>query len=690
MGGIWIFGGTSEGRRLAEFCAGQGLTTEVSVATEYGEQMLFKPQCGSVLQGRMSEEQMREHIRTHGVELVIDATHPYAVEVTGNIRRACGKESVEYVRLLRKSAEPAWNDGIVWADSAAEAAAYLAKTDGNIMLATGSKELPVFCGIIDAKRLYPRVLPFVESLKICEDNGIVQANCVAMQGPFSEELNMALLKQYRCRFLVTKESGTAGGFEDKITACQKTGVTAVVIRRPVVEAGMDFSEVCGYLAKKYGFRLCEEILENQARSREQEQKRQMGIDIVGIGMGTEKTMTEEARQIIDEADILIGGGRMLERYEHTGKILHRCYQAEEIRRFIDGLGGSGGHGNPSVHGNPGDPGNPGVPRIAILVSGDVGFYSGAGKLLGALDGYKVRLHPGISSVVYMASKIGIPWQDMTLCSVHGRSQNLLGKIRHHQKVFTLAGKCEEIHQVCSQLIRYGMERVEVCVGENLSYENERIWRGSPAECLNETFENLLVAVFLHTEHQKRTAGFGIPDEAFIRGKVPMTKEEVRTLSLSKLKLTRDAVVYDVGAGTGSVSIEAALAAEDGMVYAIERKAEAADLIEKNAEKFAAANLEVVRGTAPGVFADLPAPTHAFIGGSAGNLKAIVAQLKEKNPRVRIVINAISLETIAEMTELSKIHQMELVTVNIARANPVGDYQLMTGQNPVMIGTLGGR
>lgn len=718
MGGIWIFGGTSEGRRLADFCARHGLPAGVSVATEYGEQALPGELRGTVLKGRMSEEQMREHMRACGVELVIDATHPYAVEVTGNIRRACGAESVEYIRLVRADDRSMWADrGTAWVDSAAEAAAYLAETHGNIMLATGSKELPVFCGILDTKRLYPRILPSMESLKICEDNGIPLANCIAMQGPFSEELNIALLKQYRCRFLVTKESGTAGGFEDKITACQKNGVTAVVIRRPVVEEGMDFSEVCGYLAKKYGFRLCEETLENQERIPKQEQEEQKGqkeIDIVGIGMGTEKTMTGEARRIIDEADILIGGGRMLEGYESNGKGLYRCYQAEEIRRFVDSIyfcgnpgdaGGSSGSGVPSGSGDSSGSGIPSgsrslsgsiapsdsrTPRIAILVSGDVGFYSGAGKLLVALDGYKVRLHPGISSVVYMASRIGTPWQDMALCSVHGRSQNLLGKIRHHQKVFTLAGKCEEIHQVCSQLIRHGMERVEVCVGENLSYENERIWRGSPAECLNETFENLLVAVFLHAEYQKRTAGFGIPDEAFIRGKVPMTKEEVRTLSLSKLKLTKDAVVYDVGAGTGSVSIEAALAAEDGMVYAIERKAEAADLIEKNAEKFAAANLEVIRGTAPEVFAGLPAPTHAFIGGSAGNLKSIVAQLREKNPGVRIVINAISLETISEMTELSKIHEMELVTVNIARANPVGDYQLMTGQNPVMIGTLGGR
>ncbi len=664
MGGIWIFGGTREGRRLAEFCARRGLTAEVSVATEYGEQVLEGGRHGTVIQGRMSEAQMREHIRTCDVELVIDATHPYAVEVTGNIRRACKAESAEYLRLLRGGAADVETGGLVSVESAAEAADYLSKTEGNIMLTTGSKDLPVFCKSLDVKRLYPRVLPSVESLTVCGENKIPMANCIAMQGPFCEEVNRGLLTQYHCRFLVTKESGTAGGFEEKIAACQKAGATAVVIRRPVVEEGMDFLEVCGYLTEKYA------LLSDGEQDGKQEQP---SIVLAGIGMGTEKTMTEEVRQAIAAADILIGGKRMLRPYEHTGKVLFDCYQPEEIRTYIDRQCSGSFHR-----------------RIAILVSGDVGFYSGAGKLLEALKGYRVMVCPGISSVVYLASKLCTPWQDMELCSVHGRTQNILAKIRNHPRVFTLAGKCEEIHTICRQLIRYGLEQTEVCVGENLSYENEKIWRGTPKECLKETFGNLLAAVFLNAGYQKQTAGFGIPDDEFIRGRVPMTKEEVRTVSLSKLRLTRDAVVYDVGAGTGSVSIEAALAAEDGMVYAIEKKEEAAGLIEENAERFGVSNLAVIRGTAPDALEGLPAPTHAFIGGSSGNLKDIIAALQKKNPVVRIVINAISLETIAEMTELSKMYEMELVMITAARANPVGNYQLMTGQNPVMIGTMRGR
>lgn len=659
MGGIWIFGGTSEGRRLASFCEENGLSVTMSVATEYGEQVLSEGWHGKVLQGRMSRKQMQEHMKIRDVELVIDATHPYAAEVTENIREACKAEAIEYIRLLRGGADGGSPDGIVYAASVREAVEYLSGTCGNIMLTTGSKELPAFCEKLDRKRLYPRVLPSVESIGICESNGIPPANCIAMQGPFSEDVNAALLGQFRCLYLVTKESGKAGGFEEKLSACKKMGVTAVVIRRPVEENGLDFEAVCGYLRQKHG------------REREQDGRgSQPEITIVGIGMGTEETMTEEVGRIIDRADILIGGKRMLERYADTGKLLFDCYQAGEIRRFIDG--------------------QPGGRQIAILMSGDVGFYSGTKKLLDALSGYPVRLRPGISSVVYMAARIGVAWQDMVLCSVHGRKQNVLAKIRHNETVFVLAGTGGEILAICSQLVKSGMDEGKVFVGENLSYPNERIWCGSPQDCLKETFGSLLVAVFINPGYKKPLAAPGIPDEAFVRGKVPMTKEEVRAISISKLRLTKDAVVYDIGAGTGSVSVEAALAAEDGMVYAIEKKDEAADLIEENAVKFGISNLVVIRGLAPDVLGELPVPTHAFIGGSSGNFKDIITALQGKNPEVRIVMNAISLETIAEMTELSKEHEMELAMVTVAKANPVGNYQLMIGQNPVMIGTVKGR
>ena len=186
---------------------------------------------------------------------------------------------------------------------------------------------------------------------------------------------------------------------------------------------------------------------------------------------------------------------------------------------------------------------------------------------------------------------------------------------------------------------------------------------------------------------------GIPDGEFIRAKVPMTKEEVRSVSLSKLRLTKNAVVYDIGAGTGSVSVEMARMASEGVVYAIERKEEAAALIEENKRKFACDNLTVIRGLAPECLKDLERPTHAFIGGSAGNMKEILETLLEKNPHIRIVMNAIALETTGEMLRLAKeldLADVDIVTVSAARAKELGNYHLMMGQNPVTIVSATGR
>lgn len=655
MGAIWIFGGTTEGRELAAICAKNHLPVIISVATEYGEQMLSEESCGTVLQGRMDREQMKAYIQTRQVELVIDATHPYAVEVTEHIKQACKETEVPCIRLLRTQntiREDA--DHVIYLNSVSEAAAFLSETTGSIMLTTGSKSLSDFSRRIDARRLYPRVLPAKASLEACEEAGIPMENCIAMQGPFQSDLNAALLTQYKCNYLVTKESGTAGGFEEKLTACQKAGAIPVVIRRPAEQDGMDFDAVCGYLAEAYQISTKGTV---------------PVIDIVGVGMGTEHTMTAEVRQTIHQAEVLIGGARMLEPWKGSGKLLFDCYQADQIRTLIDQHRGK---------------------RIAVLMSGDVGFYSGAKKLTDALTGYQLRLYPGISSVVYMAAKTGISWQDMVFCSVHGRSDHVPGKIRHNQKVFLLAGTGDDITGICKDLEPPEREAIEIYVGENLSYTNERIWHGSPDDCQKETFGGLCTALFINHKYRKPPVTFGIPDDDFIRGNVPMTKEEVRILSISKLKLTRDAIIYDIGAGTGSVSVEAANTAAEGMVYAIEKKEEAAKLIEQNAKKFGVPNIQVIRGSAPEAMKELPPPTHAFIGGSSGNLKEIISVLQEKSPHVRIVMNAISLETIAEITELAKTSEIELITVNIAKANPVGNYHLMMGQNPVLIGTMKGR
>lgn len=182
------------------------------------------------------------------------------------------------------------------------------------------------------------------------------------------------------------------------------------------------------------------------------------------------------------------------------------------------------------------------------------------------------------------------------------------------------------------------------------------------------------------------------DEWFIRGKVPMTKSEVRAVSISKLELTKDAVLYDIGAGTGSVGIEAALSIPDGQVYAVEQKQEAIELILQNREKFRAENLTVIEGTAPDAMEELPMPTHAFIGGSSGQMEPIVDLLLWKNPDVRLVFTAIALETAGEILNILKQRKLEheVVSVHVSKAVQAGNYHMMMGQNPIYVISAGGK
>ena len=329
-------------------------------------------------------------------------------------------------------------------------------------------------------------------------------------------------------------------------------------------------------------------------------------------------------------------------------------------------------------------------NVAIALSGDVGFYSGAKKLLETLHRelpmVQKKVYCGISSMIYFCAKLETPWEDVHPVSLHGRECNLPGLLRIYGKIFAIVGTTDGIAQLCQKLQRYGMGDVRVEVGERLSYPEEKITRGYAWQLTELETDSLSVVLFTR-EGKEAIVTHGIPDEAFIRGKVPMTKEEVRGISLSKLQLTRHSIVYDVGAGTGSVSVEMAMQAVEGRVYAIEKKPEAVELLYKNKEKFAADNLEIVEGLAPEACVDLPVPTHAFIGGSSGNMKDILKLLLSKNPRIRVVINCIALESVGEAMNCLNVlpfEQVDIAQVQVAKGKKAGSYHLMMGQNPVYV------
>lgn len=672
MDKILLFAGTTEGRNLAEFLEKNQIPTEVCVATQYGETLLEEGKYLHVHAGRLDETEMEQQIQKKQITLVIDATHPYAVIVSQNIRRACSRTGTEYIRLARKETDASWKqemEDVTEVASVAEAAAFLAKKEGRIFAATGSKELSAYQVIPDYQnRVVARVLSTPEAVSECAMLGFSGKNLICMQGPFTEDLNVAMLRQAQASWMVTKESGKAGGFLEKLRAAKKAGAKLVVIKRP----GERSEKIAEDQKEEKLYAICDE---GQIRSLLGKRlgicpKRQLYL--VGIGMGNEKNRTVEAEQICQSADLLIGARRMLQSVKTEGKAVFESYKPDEIAAYL------------AEH--------PQYETAAVLLSGDIGFYSGAKKLYDAIERTEgleqMEIYPvsGISSVVYFCGKLGVSWEDVHLLSLHGRKQNLIDAVKYHEKVFVLCGEKDGIPKICCKLKEYGLGDVKVAVGTDLSYEQERIVQGTAESLMKEDFAPLSVLLICNPDVKKRI-GHGLDDDLFLRGKVPMTKSEVRSISLSKLRLHKDAVVWDVGAGTGSVSIEAARLAKDGVVYAIEKKDEAIDLLEQNKRKFGTDNLEIIKGLAPEALEGLPAPTHAFIGGSSGNLKEILEVLLEQNPRVRVVINAIALETVAEAMQCLKsmaFTDVDIAQVSVAKGKKLGSYEMMMGQNPVYI------
>lgn len=648
-----VFAGTIEGYALCDLLAENRVSVYACAATEYGGSLLQENEFLHVSAGRLKTEDMEELFRKENPEIVLDATHPYAAEVTKNIRTACESAGVLYQRILRPEGEK--NSEAIYVESTEEAAAFLSGTEGNIFLTTGSKELAKFTGIPDYKeRLFARVLSIPSVIRSCAELGIEGKHLIGMQGPFSAEINEAMLRQFQCSYLVTKDTGLAGGFPEKMEACQRCGVTPVIIGRPLKEEGLSLQDARVFLSKMFGFTLSQKI------------------SLVGIGMGAEKTLTLEGKKALNEAELLIGAKRMTEAVQKPGQMVLHEYRSEKIVEYIRE--------------------HPKYRTVAIALSGDVGFYSGAKKLINQLDG-NVEVICGISSVVYFMSKIGLSWDDAKIVSAHGRNCNLISLIRHNPKVFSILGTEDGVAVLASRLVYYGMGDVTLYVGENLSYENEKIFHDKAANLTEYRGDALSVVTACNEKATPMSAVHGISDGEFLRGKAPMTKEEVRTVSLSKLRLSEDSVCYDVGAGTGSVSIEMALRAWMGQVYAIEKKEDALALLKENKKKFAVDNLAIIPGVAPEAMTELPAPTHAFIGGSSGNMQDIINLLLEKNPKVRIVINCITLETVTEAMNAIRdfgLEDVDIVQLAAARSKSIGRYHMMMGENPIYIISCSGR
>lgn len=388
--------------------------------------------------------------------------------------------------------------------------------------------------------------------------------------------------------------------------------------------------------------------------------------IIGAGLGASGLLTGEARRALDEADAVLATAR-LAALDAKAVV---CPFGELAAQAVQADGGT----------------------VAVLVSGDVGFFSAAARLREQFAPHgEVRLVCGLSSLQYFCAKLGVPYDDVCVRSLHGRAGSILGAVSYHKKVFVLTGGAQNAQIVCKTLADAGLGGLTVHLGENLGMQTERIAHGTAAELSKQACGDLAVLLIEHPD--AANAAEPLRDSMFTRAKVPMTKEEVRWTACGRLAVQPRDTVWDVGAGTGAMTLELARRACDGLVYAVERNEDALSLLEENCRKLGGYNVQIIVGRAPEALETLPAPDCVFVGGSGGGMRRILALAKEKNPAVRVVVTAIALETLEEarhaLLDLG-FANVEVSQLAASRGKAVGPYTMMTSLNPVFILSGGGQ
>lgn len=393
----------------------------------------------------------------------------------------------------------------------------------------------------------------------------------------------------------------------------------------------------------------------------------MNVTLIGMGSGQPENLTLQGLAALRQADLILGARRLLAVLP-AGCTENRAaaYRPDEVAELLQ---------------------TSGAENAVLIYSGDTGFYSGASSMMEKLEalGVRARVLPGLSSIQLLAAALGRPWQGWNLVSAHGRTCDPVAECMQGRPTFFLTGGSEDPATLCAQLAAEGFGDVQAVVGQCLGTPEEKIFRGSVKELAAGRFNSLSVLLVEAAEVLPRRAP-GLPDEAFERGDVPMTKQEVRAAVLAKLAVRPEDILWDVGAGTGSVSVELALAAPRGRVYAVECRPEGCALIKANREKFRTRNLVPVEGLAPAALSDLPAPDAVFIGGSKGSLAAIVDTALDKNPDARICVSAIALETLSAAVAAltAKGRTVQVSQIAVSRAKAVGGLHLMMAQNPIYL------
>ena len=424
------------------------------------------------------------------------------------------------------------------------------------------------------------------------------------------------------------------------------------------------------------------------------------IYIIGLGIEGKSSLSQRALKLVEKAHLLVGGRRHLACFpEFKGK---KVIIGSRLNDIVKTLNPKSAIRNPK--------------SVVVLATGDPNFFGIAGFMIKNFGKNAVEIIPNVSTVQEAFARVKENWNDARFLSVHGRGKarsqesgvrskdliaDLTNEIIKYNKVGIFTDSDNTPSKIAKAMIDKGIKNYRAYVCEDLGTDNEKVTEGTLAQIVRKRFSPLNVMILIRSqesgvrsqEKKLRTSNpqlptfFGIPNSEFSHSKGMITKEEIRVISLSKLKLKTDSITWDIGAGSGSLSIEAAMLTHNGKVFAIEKDMVRIRHIEKNKKKFNAANLEIIHKNAPDGLKNLPVPDAVFIGGGGKDVAKIIdACSKRLKQGGRIIVNAITLETLAAAAGFfkSKGWNTETISVNIAKTKDVASLHLFNAYNPVFV------
>lgn len=388
--------------------------------------------------------------------------------------------------------------------------------------------------------------------------------------------------------------------------------------------------------------------------------------LVGGGSGNSDYLLPVAKKELEKTDFVIASERFLEIINVKNPIpLKNVYaQLEQVSDLLE------------------------QGSVAIVVSGDPLLYSLLKTVQNNMPDIKIRVLPGIGSLQLLGCRFGLTMENAKIMSIHGRecrAGEIAYAVSENETVFFFCSAAQGSKEIAQALIDYNITDVEIYVGAYLTYQNEELFHGTPEEILNMENRTLCVAAVRNRHTKKYGMPMLLPDDMFLRNESPMTKEEIRAIIISKLRLSPDSVVWDIGAGTGSISIECARICSFGSVYAIEYKERALDIIEKNKEYFGLNNLNIVRGRAEKLIDSLAVPDIIFIGGSGGELPLLIDKILEIPQSINLIVSAVTLETQSlAYFKMKDLPDFKAVKIDIGYDKKIGSYHVIDSNHPIML------